>query len=160
MRRLASIVSNVNTIRAVLQCDSNRFSSWTLGVGEWPKAGEIDIYEGWNLDIHNKPVFHVGPASEFGSCTIEQGDQYSPIISSNCDNTFADNKTQWLNQGCQSRETTNTIWASPKGGIRKSSMAPSCDETCAYTQLHQRPLSGPRSTLSCLLGRMARSLIT
>ncbi|KAK9434637.1 beta-1,3-endoglucanase [Metarhizium brunneum] len=91
---------------------------WTLGVGEWPKAGEIDIYEGWNLDIHNKPVFHVGPASEFGSCTIEQGDQYSGVISSNCDNTFADNKTQWLNQGCQSRETENTIWADPKGGIQ------------------------------------------
>ncbi|KID84835.1 beta-1,3-endoglucanase [Metarhizium guizhouense ARSEF 977] len=91
---------------------------WTLGVGEWPKAGEIDIYEGWNLDIHNKPVFHVGPASEFGSCTIKQGDQYSGIISSNCDNTFTNNRTQWLNQGCQSRETKNTIWASPKGGIQ------------------------------------------
>ncbi|EFY87375.1 beta-1,3-endoglucanase [Metarhizium acridum CQMa 102] len=91
---------------------------WTLGVGEWPKAGEIDMYEGWNLDVHNKPAIHVGPAAEFGSCTIEQDDQSAEVISGNCDNTFADNKVQWPGQGCQSRETKDTIWASPEGGIQ------------------------------------------
>lgn len=92
--------------------------SWTLGVGEWPKAGEIDMYEGWNLNVFNKPAIHAGSATEFGNCTISQADQKATVISNNCDNTFADNVRQFLNQGCQSEETQTSIWGSSEGGIR------------------------------------------
>ncbi|KZZ97695.1 beta-1,3-endoglucanase [Moelleriella libera RCEF 2490] len=91
---------------------------WTLGVGEWPKAGEIDMYEGWNLNTRNKPAIHVGPSKEFGVCTIEQSEQQAKVISPNCDNKFANNKTQFLNQGCQSEEVNSTMWSAPTGGIQ------------------------------------------
>lgn len=89
-------------------------------MGQWPKAGEIDMYEGWNLNTNNKPAIHVGPAKEFGNCTINQRNQEATVLSNNCDNSFANNVTQWLNQGCQSEEIKNSIWGSPKGGIRES----------------------------------------
>ncbi|KJK73676.1 hypothetical protein H634G_11048 [Metarhizium anisopliae BRIP 53293] len=93
---------------------------WTLGVGEWPKAGEIDLYEGWNLNIYNKPAIHVGTEEEVGKCIADQGNQEATLRTTNCDNTFADNVTQWRRQGCQSEETvnSNSIWASPEGGIQ------------------------------------------
>ncbi|KAK2612999.1 hypothetical protein QQS21_000928 [Conoideocrella luteorostrata] len=91
---------------------------WTLGQGEWPVAGEIDIYEGWNLNTKNRPALHIGPAALVGNCTIEPTDQNSKVISKVCDNKFADNKTQFLNQGCQSEEENNGIWASESGGIQ------------------------------------------
>ncbi|KAK2616878.1 hypothetical protein QQS21_000256 [Conoideocrella luteorostrata] len=93
---------------------------WTLGEGEWPIAGEMDLYEGWNLNVANKPALHTGPAELVGNCTLDQADQTAGVIAGNCDNKFADYKTQWPGQGCQSEEKSNTVWGSPKGGIRES----------------------------------------
>lgn len=96
-----------------------RALSWTLGVGQWPNAGEIDMYEGWNLNVFNNPAMHVGPEAEFGSCTVHETDQTASVTTSNCDNAYTDGESQWPGQGCQSEESRNGIWGSEEGGISK-----------------------------------------
>lgn len=91
-----------------------------MGVGEWPHAGEVDLYEGWHLAPANKVALHVGPSDAVGKCTLDQNSQSAKVLTGNCDNTFEDGVTQWAAQGCQSEEPTNGIWGNPKGGIRES----------------------------------------
>lgn len=94
--------------------------SWTVGVGaQWPRAGEIDIYEGWNENAISKPALHVGPASEIGQCVLDGANQTSPLsTATNCDNAFTNPPSQWPSQGCVTEETHDGIWASPVGGTR------------------------------------------
>ncbi|ODA76534.1 hypothetical protein RJ55_07804 [Drechmeria coniospora] len=92
-------------------------SYWLLGEGPWPNAGEMDLYEGWNLAVANKPAFHVGEEKVLGTCKMHPTFQKANVISDNCDNTYADQVTQWPFQGCQSEEP-NGIWASDKGGTQ------------------------------------------
>ncbi|OAA52132.1 Concanavalin A-like lectin/glucanase [Cordyceps fumosorosea ARSEF 2679] len=91
---------------------------WTVGTGQWPTAGEVDLYEGWHLAPNNKVALHVGPSSAIGQCTLDQSSQNAQVLTGNCDNTFEDGVHQWANQGCQSEETQNGIWGSPQGGIQ------------------------------------------
>ncbi|KAJ6782328.1 hypothetical protein PWT90_07800 [Aphanocladium album] len=91
---------------------------WTVGTGQWPRAGEIDLYEGWHLAPANKVALHVGPSADIGQCVIDQSAQTAQVLTGNCDNTFEDGVHQWANQGCQSEETRNGIWGSSQGGIQ------------------------------------------
>lgn len=93
--------------------------SWTVGVGDWPRAGEIDLYEGWHLAPANKVALHVGSKNDVGSCILDPNTQTASVLTGNCDNTYHDDVHQFLNQGCQSQETGNGIWGSQQGGIRK-----------------------------------------
>lgn len=89
---------------------------WTLG-GNWPRGGEIDVYEGWHLNQHNRPAIHVGPERDYGKCRLQDASQSSRIISYNCDNECSIPSKQWKNQGCQS-EVIDGIWGSPDGGTQ------------------------------------------
>ncbi|EGX95212.1 GPI anchored endo-1,3(4)-beta-glucanase, putative [Cordyceps militaris CM01] len=91
---------------------------WTVGTGEWPTAGEIDLYEGWHLAPANKVALHVGPSSAIGKCVLDQSSQTAQVLTGNCDNSFQDGVHQFLNQGCQSEEIQNGIWGSSQGGIQ------------------------------------------
>ncbi|RDA94035.1 hypothetical protein CP533_5289 [Ophiocordyceps camponoti-saundersi (nom. inval.)] len=91
---------------------------WTVGDGEWPLNGEIDLYEGWNLNTANRPSFHAGTPSQVGNCTLESELVRSDIISNNCDNSFEKRPSQPVGQGCQVNETEDGIWGSPEGGIQ------------------------------------------
>ncbi|XWX02403.1 hypothetical protein V2A60_010440 [Cordyceps javanica] len=91
---------------------------WTVGTGNWPKAGEIDLYEGWHLAPANKVAIHVGPSSAIGQCVLEQSAQTAQVLTGNCDNDFEDGVHQWKNQGCQAEEVQNGIWGSSQGGIQ------------------------------------------
>ncbi|KAF4511717.1 hypothetical protein G6O67_003489 [Ophiocordyceps sinensis] len=91
---------------------------WTFGSGTWPEAGEIDIYEGWNLNTYNKPTLHAGRAAEIGQCTLNGTKQGAKVLAEDCDNFGA---THDRNQGCQTEETEeteNSIWGSPEGGTQ------------------------------------------
>lgn len=67
---------------------------WMLGP-DWPQGGEIDIYEGVNLDYLNGMTLHTGP-----DCAVSpQRDAYTGImVTKNCDVAAADQET---NKGCQ-----------------------------------------------------------
>ncbi|KJK74971.1 hypothetical protein H634G_09805 [Metarhizium anisopliae BRIP 53293] len=91
---------------------------WTLSVGKWPNTSEIDIYEGWNLNVFNKPGIHVGPKAEFGVCKIRQHNQSAIIVSKDCDNEFENGINALKGQGCQSEEKENSIYSSAEGGIQ------------------------------------------
>ncbi|KAH8102642.1 glycoside hydrolase family 16 protein [Cristinia sonorae] len=45
---------------------------WTLGSGQWPLTGEIDIFEGVHDNEHNQVTWHTGP-----NCTLTPNDQYT-----------------------------------------------------------------------------------
>ncbi|EJP66260.1 Concanavalin A-like lectin/glucanase [Beauveria bassiana ARSEF 2860] len=89
---------------------------WTLGE-DWPNNGEIDMYEGWNLNTVNKPALHVGTKARVGQCLLDSSAQ-AEIVSANCDNKFEDGVRAWAGQGCQVEEVNDGIWASEHGGIQ------------------------------------------
>ncbi|KAM0665970.1 hypothetical protein ACQRIU_005314 [Beauveria bassiana] len=89
---------------------------WTLGE-DWPNNGEIDMYEGWNLNTVNKPALHVGTKARVGECLLDSSAQ-AEIVSANCDNKFQDGVRAWAGQGCQVEEVNDGIWASEDGGIQ------------------------------------------
>ncbi|KAF1731227.1 putative endo-1,3(4)-beta-glucanase [Beauveria bassiana] len=89
---------------------------WTLGE-DWPNNGEIDMYEGWNLNTVNKPALHVGTEDRVGRCLLDSSAQ-AEIVSANCDNKFEDRVRAWEGQGCQVEEVNDGIWASEDGGIQ------------------------------------------
>ncbi|KJZ70929.1 hypothetical protein HIM_09680 [Hirsutella minnesotensis 3608] len=96
---------------------------WTLGSSrEWPNSGEIDLYEGWNLNAVNKVAFHTGSSSVYGSCVLDGVNQTSSLQTSrNCDNTFQNkdpSNLQYLNEGCTSLEQADGIWGSSTGGTQ------------------------------------------
>ncbi|PFH59389.1 hypothetical protein XA68_12448 [Ophiocordyceps unilateralis] len=107
---------------------------WTVGDGEWPLNGEVDLYEGWNLNTANRPSFHAGKPSEVGNCTLESELQGADIISENCDNSFELKPAQPVGQGCQVNETRDGIWGSPEGGIQ--ALVWTNEEVKVYTWPH------------------------
>lgn len=64
---------------------------------------------------------HTGNSTEAGNCTINQRDMTNPIISSNCDVTYHDEK-QGPNQSCGTVENHGQ-WGSKIGGVCKSQYA-------------------------------------
>ncbi|KAF4587846.1 beta-1,3-endoglucanase [Ophiocordyceps camponoti-floridani] len=91
---------------------------WTVGDGPWPVNGEIDLYEGWNLNTANRPSFHAGTPDQIGNCRLHHRLQGGEVVSANCDNSFDLKPDQPAGQGCQVKETNNTIWGSETGGIQ------------------------------------------
>ncbi|PHH60147.1 hypothetical protein CDD81_2065 [Ophiocordyceps australis] len=95
---------------------------WSLGEEQgrvWPNGGEIDIYEGWNNQVANQQVVHVGLRKDYGACTLDTASNRisSRVITSDCDNQ-APNQPNF--SGCQVRNGPGDIWGNPNGGTRKS----------------------------------------
>ncbi|PHH78426.1 hypothetical protein CDD80_6931 [Ophiocordyceps camponoti-rufipedis] len=84
--------------------------------GSWPAVGEVDLYEGWDLNSANRPSFHSGTPDEVGKCGLDRSLQGAEVVSLNCDNKF--NETQPEKQGCQVKEPSNGIWGSKDGGVQ------------------------------------------
>ncbi|CAL1695891.1 unnamed protein product [Somion occarium] len=53
---------------------------WTLGNGQWPWHGEIDIIEGVHDNEHNQVTWHTGP-----NCTLTPTSQFTGTIASRTD---------------------------------------------------------------------------
>lgn len=85
---------------------------WMVGP-DWPKDGEVDIYEGWNLNEKNKIVLHTDRPLVAGVCTIDQGVFTSEVQTSNCWNEAPG---QPGNAGCAVDEP-NGLFGNPNGGI-------------------------------------------
>ncbi|KAL2017630.1 hypothetical protein VTK56DRAFT_1898 [Thermocarpiscus australiensis] len=85
---------------------------WLVGA-EWPRDGEVDIYEGWNMNTRNKIVLHTDSPVNTGICTVDQSDFTSPMQYSNC---WSNAPGQPGNTGCAVEET-NGLWANPSGGV-------------------------------------------
>lgn len=85
---------------------------WMVGPN-WPTDGEIDIYEGWNLNERNKVVLHTADPNVVGSCKIQPGDFTSSMIYDNCWN---DAPGQPGNTGCTVEET-NGLFGNSNGGV-------------------------------------------
>jgi hypothetical protein len=96
---------------------ANKSASWTVG-NAWPQDGEVDMLEGWNTNAYNKPAFHMADSGTYGSCKIENVGQSASVATANCDNTFQNPPTQWLNQGCVGNDV-NGPWANSDGGVCK-----------------------------------------
>ena len=91
---------------------SNQGNSWTFGE-PWPNVGEVDIIEQWNNNDYNAPAVHVGAASEFGECRIEQRGMSAEIVTTDCDANSSENGP---NQGCTATDLDGPF-GSASGGI-------------------------------------------
>jgi hypothetical protein len=87
---------------------------WMVGPN-WPGDGEIDIYEGWNLNTKNKIVAHVDDPAVVGSCIISPGDFTSTMSFPNCWNAAP---SQPGNTGCAVEETSD-LFGNANGGVCK-----------------------------------------
>ncbi|KAK4104169.1 glycoside hydrolase family 16 protein, partial [Parathielavia hyrcaniae] len=85
---------------------------WMVGPS-WPRDGEVDIYEGWNLNPANKVVLHTDDPAHVGSCVIQPGDFSSTMVWANCWNNAPG---QPGNTGCAVDET-NGLHGNPAGGV-------------------------------------------
>lgn len=85
---------------------------WMVGPS-WPEDGEVDIYEGWNLNERNKIVLHTDSPTKTGVCKVDPGDFTSPIQYPDC---WMEAPDQPGNAGCAVEET-NGLWANPSGGV-------------------------------------------
>lgn len=85
---------------------------WMVGPN-WPTDGEIDIYEGWNLNDRNKVVAHTDSVAKVGSCKIQQGDFLSELGYADCYN-YASGQPN--NVGCAVDEK-NGLFGNPDGGV-------------------------------------------
>ncbi|KAK4122446.1 glycoside hydrolase family 16 protein [Parathielavia appendiculata] len=85
---------------------------WMVGP-TWPRDGEVDIYEGWNLNPKNKVVLHTDDPNHVGSCVIQPGDFTSTMVWANCWNNAPG---QPGNTGCAVDET-NGLHGNPNGGV-------------------------------------------
>ncbi|OJT12932.1 hypothetical protein TRAPUB_10497 [Trametes pubescens] len=90
---------------------------WTLGGGQWPYTGEIDIIEGVHDNAHNQVTWHTGP-----NCTLNPNTTFTgTIVGSNgqlnldCDGTANGNAgcgvTEW------SRASYGPIFDAQGGGV-------------------------------------------
>ncbi|KAL1951964.1 hypothetical protein VTO73DRAFT_1113 [Trametes versicolor] len=90
---------------------------WTLGGGQWPYTGEIDIIEGVHDNAHNQVTWHTGP-----NCTLNPNTTFTgTIVGSNgqlnldCDGTANSNAgcgvTEW------SRASYGPIFDAQGGGV-------------------------------------------
>jgi beta-glucanase (GH16 family) len=85
---------------------------WMVGPS-WPRDGEVDIYEGWNLNQQNKVVLHTDDPEFVGSCTIDPGDFTASMVWSNCWNKAPG---QPGNTGCAVDES-NGLFGNAAGGV-------------------------------------------
>jgi beta-glucanase (GH16 family) len=85
---------------------------WMVGPN-WPRDGEVDIYEGWNLNQRNKVVLHTDDPKDVGSCVILPGDFTSTIVWPNCWNNAPG---QPGNTGCAVEEK-NGLFGNANGGV-------------------------------------------
>ncbi|ORY17445.1 hypothetical protein BCR34DRAFT_38423 [Clohesyomyces aquaticus] len=116
---------------------------WSLGSGEWPKHGEIDIIEGVNRNTQNKQVLHtdtqckvngLGQSAPQGlyDCALDSSSGASGCdVNSNAANTFGtgfnNNKggvyaMEWTSQAIK-------MWFFPRGQIPASILSDSPDTT-------------------------------
>ncbi|KAI0662806.1 glycoside hydrolase family 16 protein [Cubamyces menziesii] len=90
---------------------------WTLGGGQWPYTGEIDIIEGVHDNAHNQVTWHTGP-----NCTLNPNTSFTgTIVQSNgqpnldCDGTINNNAgcgvTEW------SRASYGPVFDAQGGGV-------------------------------------------
>ncbi|KAK0745223.1 hypothetical protein B0T21DRAFT_281819 [Apiosordaria backusii] len=84
---------------------------WLTGE-KWPDHGEIDIYEGWNLNPQNKVVGHTNETTA-GSCIIDGPASSGTVAYDDC---HVEAEGQPLNAGCALDEK-NSLFGSDKGGI-------------------------------------------
>ncbi|KAM4063936.1 glycosyl hydrolases family 16 domain-containing protein [Hirsutella rhossiliensis] len=57
---------------------------WTYG-NNWPRDGEIDLLEGYNLNSWNQPTFRVAETARSGRCKMDGADQAAYVHSGSCD---------------------------------------------------------------------------
>ncbi|KAH9849779.1 glycoside hydrolase family 16 protein [Lenzites betulinus] len=85
---------------------------WTLGGGQWPYTGEIDIIEGVHDNSHNQVTWHTGP-----NCTLNPNTSFTGTLVGNldCDGTANSNAgcgvTEW------SRASYGPIFDAQGGGV-------------------------------------------
>ncbi len=87
---------------------------WMFGP-QWPKNGELDIYEGWNLVDKNTITAHTTGPTDIGSCKIKAADFIGAMETDNCD---INAPGQYTNQGCGVKEN-NGLWGNAAGGVCK-----------------------------------------
>ncbi|KAL2140383.1 hypothetical protein VTI28DRAFT_3875 [Corynascus sepedonium] len=85
---------------------------WMVGP-RWPQDGEVDIYEGWNLNTANKVVLHTDGPLAVGSCTIQQEDFTAGMRYDNC---WYQAPGQPGNTGCAADQADGTF-GSASGGV-------------------------------------------
>ncbi|TLD21075.1 hypothetical protein PspLS_09182 [Pyricularia sp. CBS 133598] len=88
---------------------------WMFG-NSWPEEGELDIYEGWNVQPANGIALHTDHAAKVGSCHIDPQDVNADVQTTNCDNFFTDIPRQWEGTACLVKER-NGLWGNPTGGV-------------------------------------------
>ncbi|TLS29389.1 hypothetical protein PpBr36_01952 [Pyricularia pennisetigena] len=88
---------------------------WMFG-NSWPEEGELDIYEGWNVQTANGIAMHTDRATKVGSCHIDPQEVNADVQTTNCDNFFTDIPRQWEGTACLVKER-NGLWGNPTGGV-------------------------------------------
>ncbi|QBZ57443.1 hypothetical protein PoMZ_02367 [Pyricularia oryzae] len=88
---------------------------WMFG-NSWPEEGELDIYEGWNVQPVNGIALHTDHAAKVGSCHLDPQDVNADVHTTNCDNFFTDIPRQWEGTACLVKER-NGLWGNPTGGV-------------------------------------------
>ncbi|KAI8239537.1 hypothetical protein K4K55_001748 [Colletotrichum sp. SAR 10_96] len=86
---------------------------WSYG-SPWPTKGELDWFEGWNLNKVNKPAAHTYKSSEQGQCLISSSGQTAQVDTPNCDQEAPN---QYSNQGCTTSTTSSDPYGSSDGGV-------------------------------------------
>lgn len=78
---------------------------WTLGSGEWPYSGEVDIIEGANTNQVNLGSTHTG-----NTCTVQQSpfQMTGTPAGNNCDYFLGNN--QYNGAGCGAYDTRSVSW--------------------------------------------------
>lgn len=85
---------------------------WMVGP-QWPRDGEVDIYEGWNMNERNKVVLHTDDPDVTAQCHVSQDNFEGQLQYSDC---WTANPRQASNAGCAVEES-NGLWANPDGGV-------------------------------------------
>ena len=91
---------------------------WTLGRGQWPNAGEIDIIEAINLQVNNQMSMHTLPGCTHASNTNEIGFALQPDCSQDSGCTVDEMKPNNLQE--QFAAAGGGVWATEfdSSGIR------------------------------------------
>ncbi|KAI0669919.1 glycoside hydrolase family 16 protein [Trametes maxima] len=90
---------------------------WTLGGGQWPYTGEIDIIEGVHDNAHNQVTWHTGP-----NCTLNPNTSFTgTIVGSNDQPNYDCDGNANGNAGCGvtewSRASYGPIFDAQGGGV-------------------------------------------
>ncbi|KAM3547483.1 hypothetical protein ARSEF4850_010000 [Beauveria asiatica] len=92
-------------------------TSGTLGTGQYPENGGINMYEGWNLYPVKKVRLFTGPENT-NSC-VEDRFHHLDLPGANfCETIIGYDNDGFLTQLCQFEYIQNKIWGSSEGGIQ------------------------------------------